>query len=570
MSVIKTLRHTAACLPLLLVATQVQAQALERHLPQTPQGQAAPLVAPNAVPGEQDSTPIGPALSAIVLLGPTEAVHATAVAGVTVGAVDRLGPATAQADIASRLKPFLGQPLSRKLIAEIEAAIARDYREMSHPFVSLSTPEQEIDGGTVQIRVIEFHAGDVSVAGTRSAAEAASIRARIGLAAGDAIDARALTTDLDWINRYPFRQVQAAFTPGAALGVSNLRLAAQEGQPWQAYAGYGNDGSPSTGFDRYFVGGAIGNLLGADSVLSGQATGSRDALAGHKDPNYRSVALNYSLPVGRRGLIEASADLVDTYQTSDPFTVRLKASEGSLGYRTALDVDGDHGETDVRFGVEARHQTGSTYFSGLDVYDSSMDVYQVYAGLHHTAPDTANWDLELHMSPGGIGHGNTSAQLYLYSQGRVAGATYAYLTGDYHRFVPLGQRLGWNLQVIGQFTPVALPRTEAAGLGGADLVRGYTLDDGAADAALIVRNELHVHGVTWGNGNADPYLFADLGHGRDNFSRTNTDLASTGVGTNLRLMTHVALKVDAAVALAPDHQVRAGDVMAHTRLQLAF
>lgn len=578
MSVIKTLRHTAACLPLLLVATtfatQGHAQVLERHLPETPQGQAAPLVAPNAVPSEQDATPIGPGLTAIVLLGPTEAVYPAAPEGVTVGAVDRLRPAAAQADMAARLKPFLGRPLSRKLIAEIEAAIARDYRDMNHPFVSLSTPEQEIDGGRLQIRVIEFHAGDVSVAGTRSPAEAASIRARVGLAPGEAIDARALTTDLDWINRYPFRQVQAAFTPGDALGVSNLRLAAQEGQPWQVYGGYGNDGSPSTSFDRYFIGGAIGNLLGRDSVLSGQATGSRDALAGRKDPNYRSLALNYTLPVGRRGLIEASTDLVDTYQTSDPFTVRLKASEGSLGYRTALsDLYGDHGETDVRFGVEARHQTGSTYFSGLDVYDASMDVYQVYAGLHHAASDAAgaaNWDLELHMSPGGIGHGNSSQQLYLYSQGRTKGATYSYLTGDYQRFVPLAGRLGWNLQVIGQFSPVALPRTESAGLGGADLVRGYTLDDGAADAALIVRNELHLHGAVWGGGNADPYLFADLGHGRDNFSRTNTDLASTGVGGNVHLLAHVMLKLDAAVALAPDRQVRAGDVMAHTRLQLAF
>ncbi len=580
MTVIKTLRRTALCLsPLLFVAAHANAQAIERHLPETPQGRTVPLAAPNAVPDAQDATPIGPALRAIVLLGPNDAVYSTASAGVTVGAVDRLRPTDADgkrsgADIAARLKPFLGQALSRKLIAEIEAAIARDYRDMNYPFVSLSTPEQEIDAGVLQVRVIEFHAGDVSVAGTRSPAEATALRARVGLASGQAINARELTTDLDQINRYPFRQVQAAFTPGDALGVTNLRLAAEEGQPWQVYGGYSNDGSPSTSFDRYFVGGAIGNLLGADSVLSGQATSSRDALNGKKDPHYRSLALNYSLPVGRRGGIEASADLVETYQTAEPFTVRLKAAEGSLGYRMALsDLYGDRGATDVRFGVEARHQTGSTYFSGLDVYDVSMDVYQAYAGLHHASGDgagAANWDLALHMSPGGIGRGNSAQQLYLYSQGRVAGATYSYLTADYQRLTALPGGLDLNTQAIGQFTPIALPRTEQAGMGGDYLVRGYTLDDGSADTALILRNELHWQGMSWGQASADPYLFADLGHGRDNLLHSNVDLASAGLGGNVRLLSHVALKLDAAVALAPDHKVRAGDVMAHTRLQLAF
>ena len=80
------------------------------------------------------------------------------------------------------LRPYLGQPLSRKLIAEIEAAIARQYRDLDYPFVSLSTPEQEITGGVLQIRVVEFRTGKVAVKGAKSDAEAARLRSRRGAA----------------------------------------------------------------------------------------------------------------------------------------------------------------------------------------------------------------------------------------------------------------------------------------------------------------------------------------------------------------------------------------------------
>ncbi len=578
MSLFQKIRHAAICLsPLLLAATQIpaeaQAQAIERHLPETPQGKPQTLVTPNAVPNDQDASPIGPALSSIVLLGPTETVHAQPSAGINVGAVDRLRSEKAVAEMAARLKPFLGQTMSRKLIAQIEAAIAQDYRDLNYPFVSLSTPEQEIDQGVLQVRVIEFRVDNVSVTGA-PAGEADHIRREIGLQPGDAINARELTYDLDAINRYPFRQVQAAFTPGAELGETRLMLSASEQKPWQAYAGYSNDGSPSTSFDRYFVGGAVGGLLGHDSVLSAQATTSRDVLDGDKDPHYESLALNYSLPVGRRGLIEASGDTLTTYEVSDPFTVRLRESEASLGYRLAVsNFYDDRGLTDVRFGIETRHQTGSTYFSGTDVYDVSMDVYQAYLGLHHAASDAvgaANWDFALHMSPGGVNNGNSAEQFDIYSQGRMRGSTYSYLTGSYSRQTMLGQNLDLTTEVFGQFSPVALPRTEAAGLGGDYLVRGYTLDNGAADTSLVVRNELHGSGAAWKDGNVDPYAFVDLGYGRDNFARVNTDLASLGAGANLRVLAHVALKIDAAVALAPNGEVKAGDVMAHTRLQLVF
>ncbi len=569
---LRALRLTSALSLLPLAATvQAHGQAVERHLPEVPQNAPTQLVAPNAVPADQDPTPIGPALHGIVLLGTQEAVHTGVPDGVTVGDVSRLKRDT---DIASLLRPYLGQPLSRRLIAEVEATVAKHYRDLNYPFVSLSTPEQEITTGVLQVRVVEFTAGKVKVEGARSDAEAARLRHDVALDPGAPIDARDLTYDLDWINRYPFRNVQAVFAPGAVLGVSDLTLEAREAKPWQAYAGYSNDGSPSTGFDRYFAGGAVGNLLGADSVLSAQATVSRDALQGDADPHYKSAALSYTLPLGPRGQIEANGDVVDTYTPGDPFSVRLKAGEGALGYRFGIsDLYGDTGETDLRFGLEAKHQTGITYFGKLDVYDVSAEVYQAYLGYHHTASDAlgaSTFDVAVHMSPGGLDHGNSDEQALIYSQGRQKGETYSYVGATYDRVTALPAGLFLKTDAIGQFAAIALPRTEQAGLGGSSLVRGYTLDDGAFDTALIVRNELHVPAKSWGASAINPFVFADLGYGRDNAAHVTTGLASAGAGAETHLTRYVALNLSAACTLAPDRATRAGNWLAHTNLSVAF
>lgn len=557
-------------IPLALVvgaASPVHAQVVERHLPTAPETAARSLIEPNALPTEQDATPIGPALRAIVLLGPSEAAHVQAGDGLTVGEISRLR--ADEAAVASRLRPFLGQPLSRKLIAQIQASLAGRYRELRHPFVSFSTPEQEIGGGALQIRVIEFVAGDIRLSGAASDAEAARLRDGIGLRSGAPIDAVVLGRELDGLNRYPFRRVQAVFSPSAALGVSDLTLAVQHERPWQVYGGYSNDGSPSTSPDRYFVGGAVGGLLGRDSVLSAQATGSRDALGGERDPRYQGLALTYVSPVGQFGQVEASVDGVETHQALEPFAVRQRALQGAVGYRWPVgDWLGGQASSSLKVGVELKRQVATTYFSGVSVYGVAMNVYQAYIGYSRQDQDglgASSLDLAVRLSPGGLDGASSDARAVLYSQGRLKRADYGYVSLDYSRLTKLPRDFSLRTRLSGQFTSAALPRTEQAGLGGTTLVRGYTLDNGAFDTAVILRNELHLPQRTF-----DPYAFVDVGHGRDNALSTGSDLASAGLGARLQLARHLVIQFDAGRALTDDQAVRSGDWRAHTNITVAF
>ena len=111
-------KRFARWLPALLICGGQQAlaqTAVERNLPPAPAAPNPGLVVPDAVPAQQDDTPLGATLRAIVLVGDGERpVEAAGVAdGVDAGRVAILNN-----DGARRvLRRFLGQPLTRRRIA---------------------------------------------------------------------------------------------------------------------------------------------------------------------------------------------------------------------------------------------------------------------------------------------------------------------------------------------------------------------------------------------------------------------------------------------------------------------
>lgn len=567
---------------LLIAASSASAQVVERNLPPAPPQPSATVIAPpNAVPADQDPTPIGPALRAVVLLGPSEPPRANVADGVDVAAVKRIAPKR----LARALRPFLGRPLSRRLIGEVEARIARTYRAAGYPFVSLATPEQEITTGALQITVMEFRAGKATAAANTPAA-AKYLTSHVRLQTGEPVSSAALTEDLDWLNRYPFRQVAAIFAPGAEVGQTDLTLQATNSKPWLVYSGYANSGSASTGWDRYFVGGEVGGLLAPDSFASFQATASGDAVFDKQrlfnsvsDPSYVSYAGRFVLPTNPRGQLEASVDWVQTDEVSDPFIVRQTTLEGSVGYRFALSNLAPVllGAGDGRFGLEAKRQDSQTLFGNANAYQAAMQVYQVYVGWEKTEDDPfghSDLDLQAHLSPGGIDAENSSAQMQIYSQGRVGSARYSYLDLTFRRTTQLIDNFSWTVEAVGQYSPRALPRTEQAALGGQVLVRGYSLDDGAYDSLFVVRNELHAPRLAMQQAgqafSLSPFAFVDAGVGRDQFAKQSTTAVSTGLGGDLQLTSRLALTLDGAYALKSALYTRSGDARVETRLTVSF
>jgi len=540
-----------------------QAQLVERNLPpEPPRRPSAIKIDTNDLLRNDDATPLGVNVRAIVLLGADAAVaQAGAAKGVDVSRVSGI-----DADaLRGQLAPFVDQPLSRKLIAEVQAAVAAAYREAGRPFVSVTLPPQEVSAGVLQLRVILFKVAGIKVTGAPRESYPPS---RIRLVPGQEIDARKLETDLDWANRNPFRQVEAVFGPGKDLGLTDVNIQVTDRKPWQVYAGYANSGTILTDRNRYYVGAS--GAPSADILASYQLTGSGnfwmdDGLFSRPDDaKYVSQAGRLLTPLGLRTGLEVVGDHVLTNERpNNLFRIKTQTSQASAIVRTAL---GDllPATGDLLGGVELKHQLRTTIFDGTPVAEGSADVAQLVVGWNgrwsdHLGANTL--DVRLKSNPGGILTGNNSAAWSAFTNGRVTDVRTDLVTLEYSRLTPLpkGMSLKSEVSVLASSKP--LPDTERIGLGGIHAVRGYVTEDGAVDRAVVLRNSLYVSlpGMpSWMPGTLAPFLLADVGWGRDLYFRRDSTLSSVGAGFDFAAGTNFTSKLMAARAMTDGLHTPAG------------
>ena len=399
-----------------------QAQVVERNLPPEPPRRASAIkIDTNDLLRSDDATPLGVNVQAIVLIGANAgAKPASGVKGVDVSQVSGLDAAA----LREQLTPFVDRPLSRKLIAEVQAAVAAAYREAGRPFVSVTLPPQEVSSGVLQLRVIVFKVADIKVTGAAAESYQPS---RIRLVPGQEIDARKLETDLDWANRNPFRQVEAVFGPGKDLGLTDVNIQVTDRKPWQVYAGYANSGTRLTDRNRYYVGAS--GAPSADVFASYQLTGSGNFWADDgvfsrvDEAKYVSQAGRLLTPLGLRTSLEVVGDHVLTNERpNNLFRIKTQTSQASAIVRTALSDLLPSAVGDLLGGVELKHQLRTTIFDGTPVAEGSADVAQLVVGWNGRWSDnlgTNTLDVRFKSNPGGILPGNNSLAWSAFTNGRV-------------------------------------------------------------------------------------------------------------------------------------------------------
>lgn len=581
----------------LLIAAPALGQVIapvERNLPPVISGQGRLVVGPQDIAGSADDTPLGVALSGITLIGPKENVAKRGARGIRIGAVGGID----RSALTDALTPFLGQPLSRKRISDIQAAIAKVYRTAGYPFVSVTLPPQEVTGGVLTLRVVEFRTGAVKVSGAEPGTEAA-LSGRVRATPGQRIAADALEEDLAWLNRSPYQTVNGVFAPGDALGLSTLTLEVTPQKPWQVFAGWSNTGTHTTGFDRYFAG--FGAALPGlpQSFLSYQITGSPNFWSdpagvgtGPEQPSYYSQAARLVLSTGARQSLEFVPNYVATRQNAlgDTFAYDNQTLEIPIYYRTALSnlVPGLYAG-DLILGATGKSVSRTSYFTGEDIGGASADLFELIVGWSLSRADpygTTSLDLKLIGNPGGVIGGNSAARWSTYSGGRVTDVTYVYGMGELNRVTRLAAGFSWVSDLFGTAAGQPLPDTEQLSLGGLYATRGYTLDDGTVDTGLVWRNELRTPtfallpslGVAGVTDQVSPYAFLDLAWGRAYGYQSplgpvggdDTSLAGIGLGLDYTLNRNLTATLVGGFALADATYTQAGDFTVQARVYLSY
>ncbi len=491
-------------------------------------------------------------------------------------AVDARAPAFVRTtEFSDMVKPYLGRPLTQATISALVKDVFAYCKAHGHSLVDVIVPEQAVDRGVVQIALIEFKAGKLTITGNRWFSEKA-LRRYIHLKDGEVLDDSTLVDDVIAINQNPFRHASIIYDR-AGPDRGDVEIDVRDRFPLRVYTGYDTTGQESLSRGRVFAGFDWGNAFGLDQLLSYQYRGSTDLLTGIPDvadrpglPQFQSHSVSYILPTFGNQRLALSGDYEEQVPVLESgFNSVGKSWELGARYVVPLPVKRTLTQ-EIHLGIDFKRSNTQQEFTGVQIFNSNTDIAQgvVEYALKYDDPHsgketfgTTTLTLSLYGSPGGLTADNTTSQFQIARPGAMADYVYLRVLAD--RLTPLPGPFSWYVGGEAQLASGALLSSEQIFLGGVDTIRGYDQDSFGGDNGALLRNELRVDVLGGGHalfsemGNKDGWLseqqlqvfgFWDVGWARDivpQFGQPDSaTLQSVGVGLRYWLGNNISVQGD--------------------------
>lgn len=398
------------------------------------------------------------------------------------------------ATLAALLADLIGKELS---VTDLDAAAARitaSYRQRGYFIASAYLPAQDIQGGVVEVTILEGNLGKLTVA-NRSAVSDRVVRAMLpDLQPGRPLKQDTLERSLLLLNGLPGVEVRSTVTPGASLGATDLDIRVE------SQARIGGTISVDDYGNRFSGAARLGTQLNANSPL-----GLGDALslrATASDARFRYARLAYQLPVGGAGLQLGGAWSTMRYRLGLDFAALQAHGIADIGSVYALYPlqRSRLANVNLQANFERKHlddrtdSTGSRSDKtvGALTLGVSGDQLDSTAGGAFTAWSLAYAGGSLRLDP------QTQA---LDASGHRTQGRYDKMSlqlSRQQRFGGAAQAWGWSGQLSGQVAGRNLDSSEKFSLGGAQGVRAYPQGEAACDDAWLASVELnYALGSAW-------------------------------------------------------------------------
>ncbi len=419
----------------------------------------------------------------------------------------------AETEIQSLLAEFSGKPLTAAEMEQAAQAVADRLRAMGYPLVQAYLPRQRVDGGIVEIAVLE---GRLDPASGRNGVlvEGGGVRIKPGvmeefiargakpgqpLRVADLERAVLLSSDLPGV-----KSVNTTIEPGTETGTTRILAKVEEGRLFGASLWADNFGNHYTGEGR-----ATGQFL----LNSPSGNGEQYGLNLVASDGSTSARLSLTAPAGRNGLRLGAAygwttasfgdDMrtIDLTSDSKAFTLNasypiIRSAQKNLGFSAAYDRK--RYITDLTWGREDNRLINALTLGlagdFLDGWGGQTRWSAALAGGDLDLSDHAeyqNADAQTAQTAGGFGKFNWQAS-------RVAA-----LSGS--------DRWSWMLGTSGQFASKNLDSAEKFQLGGPQGVRAYPVSEGIGDHGWLLNAELRYRLPDTVLKDAHLFGFADAG-----------------------------------------------------------
>jgi hemolysin activation/secretion protein len=525
----------------MFIAGSTFAQDLERLAPkEMPSGEKKPEALPQTPPPE-------------VTQDKGEKVLLKNLAGlVFVSNPDKVIPkGLTQQEFFQQMNMYLGKPLTMNGLNEILKKVVLYFRDTDRPVVDVYAPEQDINGGTVQIVVLEGRLGKVKAEGNRWFNDHL-LTDKIRVKPGEVVYGKNLLEDLDWINNNPFRQTNLVFTRGSKPGETDIILRTQDRFPVRVFTGYEDSGTELTGKERLLAGFNWGNVFGIDHQLNYQFTCNSDI------NKFSAHSVSYQAPLPWRHTLTIFGAFDESKPDIPGFDSKGRSTEISGRYSIPLQARGGYTHN-TQVSVDFKSTDNLLDFTNIRdlpnirVFDKKTQVFQFIVGYSGMLPDARGstaFTGSLFYSPGDLMTYNKDASFNDLTEGAKARYTYVQINAE--RLTTLPADFTWDLKANIQFASGTLLGTEKMGFGGYNSVRGYDERVVNGDGGYLVVNELRTPGIQLNRiantqhqlGTLQLLAFYDYGYATNHDTEDNTTLSSTGLGLRYVLSTYISARFD--------------------------
>ncbi|MDD2742720.1 MAG: ShlB/FhaC/HecB family hemolysin secretion/activation protein [Rhodocyclaceae bacterium] len=395
-------------------------------------------------------------------------------------------------DLQAAVSAYTGKEKNFKAIQDALKAVETRYAKAGYASVRVMLPEQEVDNGKIQLKVIEAKIGKISVLGNNHFSSE-NIRASVPhLTEGSIPRMNDISASLRVANENTGKQTSLVFSPSAQSSEIDASLRVTDESPIKLGVSLDNTGTDSTGDYRLGLLVQHANLFNLDHIASAQIITS----PGHQN-DVKILGLGYKIPVYRYG---DSIDIAYGYSNVDSGSVSVAG--GVLG----ISGSGHIASTKYNFYLPKWQSWEQKLSLGLDFRAYSNDVTDSVSSqslvpditVHpvslsyygYTQQQNLDFSLNLSVAQNISGGSNGSADDFEASR---TGASATYNLFRYGFNVGYNLPANWALRgtLAGQYSRDLLVSGEQFGAGGYDSVRGFDEREVAKDRGARASLELY-------------------------------------------------------------------------------
>ncbi len=436
--------------------------------------------------------------------------------------------------------------MSSELVAEIREEIAKKWGHL----VVVEIPDQDVSAGTLIFRVSNPTIEKINIDGNRWFSTR-QLKNEINLKEGDHLNQSDLSNDIAWINRNPFRHVDAVLTPVDHEKGVDINLVVKDRFPFRFFAGADNTGTEFSSPARLYTGVTWGNLFGCGNLFNYQFTFAPDT----REFMAHTLSFDFFLP------IKHQLSFFGGWSFSHPeipnFHSEAKSAQASTRYRIPFSPLYTKPQHELYFGYDYKNLNSNVFFTSesqeIPVVTRSVNLTQFCLGYRWQ--NAVMLQVETYFSPfSWLPNQTNSVYDDLRPHSRVE-YIYAKLACGY-TYV-MSKNLSFSFLLRGQGSSGALLPSEQFGLGGYNTVRGYEENDFLADNALCFGTEMRFYSASFfKRDKLEALIFNDMGGGRNYDPQVESTkqqfLWSIGPGIRYGIGTYVQFRLDYGFCL---HQI---------------